>query len=723
MLRVAIPWKLFLISTFLVVFSCAGMAQQRSRIRTTQPDAVNAIQFSPDARVLAIAWGADENRVELWDTRTGNLLRAIRGFDGPVWSASFSPDGRTLVTASGGSHPEKIAQKAKRRTSGDWFTEIKWWDWRAGELIKRLELSDDETINLIASYSPDGRVLAMVENRISTGVTLGDYVGPWVTWAEVLRQGMVSYSAGFFDSRLSLIDARTGESNFRLKGGYNSVRVPLFSNYRYGPALWMGRRLTPMIFSPDGRVVATWKTSEVRLWNTTTGTEIAKFSKFKGRLISISFSPDGHLIAGALEKVSVKDYQTEFKSEIIIWEAATGLTKQVMAVHTHAVSNLVFANERQLLIGGLQFAGNRSFASMELVDLQTGSVGKIISNEAGDVSSIALASDGQSLAFQTNGETVKLLTTNGWRTMYTFSAGEEKKISSSSLSRFLVTVKSIPAVAFAANGKAVIGETEEAGFKLWDARTGELKKTLAADATTGAVAAISRDGSRAADIATGTVRVWDVETGSSQSVPANEPTAISLSGDGGTLAVAEAGHIKILNTGPLKTGAVISGVESPISFIVLSSHGKNVAAAAGGSVKIWDTASGTLKQTIPVGGEVSALQFARSDRIAIGRRDGAVSVYSLAGGALILELKKHTAAVNAIGFSDDGTLMATGGDDRAAIIWETGSGRALHTLKGHDLAITSLAFSPDGATLAVGTGNASVVLWHVAKGKLDRLLK
>ena len=92
-------------------------------------------------------------------------------------------------------------------------------------------------------------------------------------------------------------------------------------------------------------------------------------------------------------------------------------------------------------------------------------------------------------------------------------------------------------------------------------------------------------------------------------------------------------------------------------------------------------------------------------------------------GTLNFEVEKHSAAVNAIAFSRDGALMATGGDDRTAIIWETATGRSRRTLKGHDLSITSLAFSPDDATLAVGTGNASVVLWQVDKGKLDRVLK
>ena len=119
----------------------------------------------------------------------------------------------------------------------------------------------------------------------------------------------------------------------------------------------------------------------------------------------------------------------------------------------------------------------------------------------------------------------------------------------------------------------------------------------------------------------------------------------------------------------------------------------------------------------------SALQFKSNDQIAVGRKDGTVSVWNIANASLSFEAKKHDSAINAIAFSTEGNLMATGGDDRTAIIWDLSTGKPRRTLKGHDLAITSLAFSPDSTALAVGSGNASVVLWRVETGKLDRVLK
>jgi WD40 repeat protein len=724
--RAALPLQIVILFAGLLpgasIFAQTGRSQ---RLLAEPADAINAIQFSPDGSTLAIAWGGrDDNRVELWDTQTGNLRHTIRGFDGPVWSVSFSPDSGALVTGSGGTHKEKVAEKLRRQT-GRWFTELKWWDAQTGDLINQFELPAKEVMSINAAYSPDGRVLAVVENRLTLGLADLNYAVGSAAVSDALRRRIVNSRSGYMASRLTLVDPRTGEPRLKLKDGYNAVQVPMFQSRLRGDALTLNAvvRLRPPVFSPDGQLLAAWKPNEARVWNSANGAEVIKINKFKGELVALAFSPDGRLIAGAIAKVTVKDNQVEFSTEIRIWEVAGGAPKQIFPSSTHSISSLSFANNSaQLLIGGLQFVNDRPYASMELMDLEAGSVGKIVAKDEGNISSIALSPDGETLAFQTDATTVKLLTTRGWRTKHTLSPDDSR--AGASLGRFLVSVKTVPAVAFLADGAMVAGAIEEGGIKIWDARTGEAKRVLAQEAETGNVAAISRNGATVAEVsAEHAVRVWDLESGISKKATDNKASAIGLSGDGQTLAVAESRRILIMNTGDLKVRRVIEGFESPISFIVLSSDGKNVAAALNGLVKIWRTDDGALSQTIAAGGEVSALQFGPRDRIAIGRKDGSAGLWSISRGTINFELRKHTAAVNAIAFSDDGSLIATGGDDRTAVIWESSSGKSQRTLKGHDLAITSLAFSPNGMLLAVGSGNASVVLWQVEKGKLDRVLK
>jgi WD40 repeat protein len=709
----------------------SAQTRRPPRIVTTLTDVVNAMQFSPDGRTLAIARGSrEDNRVELWDVTSGNLRRTIRGFDGMIWSVSFSPDGHTLVTGSGGIHQEKVAQKPTSR-NGRPFTELKWWDSQTGELKQRLELPDEDLMSIAAVHSPNGRLLATVENRLSTAMVFDSprSIGP-VASDPIVRS--FPLRAAGFDSELKLLDANNGEVRLKLKGGFTNSYFPVFSGISRGDflSLFGGNfRVIPIAFSPDGQFVAAWNGSEIRLWSSSTGAEILKIKKFKGRLSAVAFSPDGHLLAGAIVKFSFKDNRPDFKSEIRIWEVATGAPRQVFALSTPSVSSLVFAsNGQQLLVGGLQTENNHSYASMELADLQTGSLGKLIAKDEGGGGSICLSPDGEIMAFQTDASTVKLVETRDWRTKYTLGADDDASSRSASLRRFLVSVKSVPAVAFLPDGKTVAGAIEEGGIKLWDTRTGEVKKTLAQEAETGAVAEISASGGMVAEV-TGdeSVQLWNVESGTHNSIPtaSRNVLAIGLSGNGKILAIAYANQIVLMDPVTLKPEGKVEGIQGEIVSVALSFDGKILATATtGGAVKIWDAGAGTLKQSLAAGAEVSALRFAPQDQfLAIGTRDGRVNIWSLQNGGTNFELKKHSAAVNAIAFSQDGTLMATGGDDRTAIIWEVSSRKSRRTLKGHDLAITSLAFSPDGGMLAVGSGNASVVLWEVASGKLDRVLK
>ncbi|HEX7313870.1 MAG TPA: PQQ-binding-like beta-propeller repeat protein [Pyrinomonadaceae bacterium] len=83
----------------------------------------------------------------------------------------------------------------------------------------------------------------------------------------------------------------------------------------------------------------------------------------------------------------------------------------------------------------------------------------------------------------------------------------------------------------------------------------------------------------------------------------------------------------------------------------------------------------------------------------------------------------HAMRVDALAFSNDGRLVASGSADNTVRLWDAATGRELRRLSGHTNYVRAVSFSPDGATLASGSNDGSVRLWNVATGEQVRTLK
>ena len=75
----------------------AATGSQLSDLRG-HTDWVNSVSYSPDGKTIATA--SNDQTVKIWDAATGSQLSDLRGHTGSVNSVSYSPDGKTIATAS-----------------------------------------------------------------------------------------------------------------------------------------------------------------------------------------------------------------------------------------------------------------------------------------------------------------------------------------------------------------------------------------------------------------------------------------------------------------------------------------------------------------------------------------------------------------------------------------------------------------------------------------------
>jgi WD40 repeat protein len=79
-------------------------------------------------------------------------------------------------------------------------------------------------------------------------------------------------------------------------------------------------------------------------------------------------------------------------------------------------------------------------------------------------------------------------------------------------------------------------------------------------------------------------------------------------------------------------------------------------------------------------------------------------------------LNGHHGAVEAVGFSPDGKIVATGSHDEAVKLWDGVRAGSWASLRGHTSMIRSIAYSPHGRTVASGSYDNTIRVWDVATG-------
>jgi WD40 repeat protein len=248
---------------------------------------------------------------------------------------------------------------------------------------------------------------------------------------------------------------------------------------------------------------------------------------------------------------------------------------------------------------------------------------------------------------------------------------------------------------------------------------------------------LSQDGQRALSWGPGKagLRLWRPTTGEILGPTLHHPggiTAAALSPDGHTLLTGSQGKVclwEAVSGKPLF--APLPDSSGPlVQVVTFSNDGKVLLAGScgtgeGGKLQLWDAATGRplAKPIVLPRGSVAAAFSPDGQKIVTGTAgcDGRgesgqaeARLWDVSRGGPLGQPMLHQGAIDAVAFSPDGRLVATGSQDGTARLWDAATGDPIGKPLRHDKTVGAVCFSTDGKLLLTGSQDGTARLWDVA---------